>query len=88
MDRGSASTVQRLKANAALRAVLRRDIGETHRAILTRMAKESVVGTPTIVDLVRLDRNRKGKNVSNAYVRGIAISTIPQERPPRPMRAI
>ena len=34
--------------------------------MLTRMARESGVETPTAEDLVRLDRNRKGKKLSNA----------------------
>ena len=52
-------------ANAALRAIVRRDSGETYREMLTQMAKESGVETPTIDDLVRLDRRRKGKKLSN-----------------------
>lgn len=54
-----------MEANAALRAIVRRDNGETCREMLTRMAKESGVETPTIDDLVRLDRKRKGKKLSN-----------------------
>jgi hypothetical protein len=48
-----------------LRTIVRRDSGETYREMLRRMAKESGVETPTIDDLVRLDRNRKGKKLSN-----------------------
>src|SRR5271168_1190815 len=33
--------------------------------MLTRMARESGVATPTIDDLVQLDRKRKGKKLSN-----------------------
>ncbi len=55
-----------MEANAALRTIVRRDSGETYRAMLTRMAQESGVETPTIDDLVRLDRKRKGKKLSNA----------------------
>ena len=44
---------------------MRRDSGETYRQMLTQMAKESGVETPTIDDLVRLDRKRKGKKLSN-----------------------
>ena len=51
-----------MEANAALRAIVRRDSGEGYRAMLTRMAKESGIETPTADDLVRLDRNRKGKS--------------------------
>ena len=54
-----------MEANAALRTIVRRDCGETYREMLTRMAQESGVATPTIDDLVRLDRKRKGKKVSN-----------------------
>jgi transposase len=55
-----------MEANAALRAIVRRDSGEGYRAMLTRMANESGIQTPTADDLVRLDRNRKGKKLSNA----------------------
>ena len=54
-----------MEANAASRAIVRRDNGETYREMLTRMAKESGVATPTIDDLVQLDRKRKGKKLSN-----------------------
>src|SRR5271157_4615967 len=54
-----------MEANAALRAIVRRDNGVTYREMLTRMAKESGVETPTIDDLIRLDRKRKGKKLSN-----------------------
>ncbi len=55
-----------MEANAALRTIVRRDSGEGYREMLTRMAKESGIETPTAEDLVRLDRNRKGKKLSNA----------------------
>ena len=58
-----ASTVE---ANAALRAIVRREDGETYREMLKRMAAESGIETPTTEDLVRLDRRRKGKRLSNA----------------------
>jgi transposase len=54
-----------MEANAALRTIIRRDTGETYRQMLTRMAQESGVETPTIDDLIRLDRKRKGKKLSN-----------------------
>ena len=54
-----------MEANAALRTIVRRDNGESYREMLTRMAKESGVETPTIDDLIRLDRKRKGKKLSN-----------------------
>src|SRR5215216_441790 len=55
-----------MEANAALRAIVRRDTGEGYREMLTRMAEESGIETPTVADLVRLDRSRKGKTLSNA----------------------
>lgn len=55
-----------MEANAALRTIIRRDTGETYREMLTQMAKESGIDTPTADDLVRLDRTRKGKKLSNA----------------------
>jgi len=55
-----------MEANAALRTIVRRDSGETYREMLARMAAESGIETPTAEDLVRLDRKRKGKKLSNA----------------------
>ena len=55
-----------VKANAALRAIVRRDSGEGYREMLTCMAVESGIETPTAEDLIRLDRKRKGKTLSNA----------------------
>src|SRR3546814_10371775 len=55
-----------MEANAALRTIVRRDNGETYREMLVRMAQESGIDPPTIDDLVRLDRKRKGKKLSNA----------------------
>ena len=54
-----------MEANAALRTIVRRDDGRTYREMLTQMAKESGIETPTADDLVRLDRTRKGKKLSN-----------------------
>jgi predicted ArsR family transcriptional regulator len=55
-----------MEANVALRAIVRRDTGEGYRAMLERLAEESGIATPTAEDLVRLDRKRKGKWLSNA----------------------
>jgi transposase len=57
-----ASTIE---ANAALRAIVRRDTGESYRAMLERLAIASGIATPTADDLIRLDRKRKGKRLSN-----------------------
>jgi len=54
-----------MEANAALRAIVRRDSGEGYREMLERLAKESGIATPSAEDLVRLDRKRKGKRLSN-----------------------
>jgi transposase len=55
-----------MEANAALRAIVRRADGEGYREMLERLAQESGIATPTAGDLVRLDRKRKGKRLSNA----------------------
>ncbi len=55
-----------MEANAALRTIVRREAGESYRDMLRRMAAESGIETPTADDLIRLDRSRKGKTLSNA----------------------
>jgi len=55
-----------MEANAALRTIVRRADGESYRDMLRRMAAESGVETPSAEDLIRLDRSRKGKKLSNA----------------------
>src|SRR3954467_699889 len=55
-----------MEANAALRTIVRRDTGENYRTMLERLAAESGIATPTADDLVRLDRKRRGKRLSNA----------------------
>ena len=55
-----------MEANAALRTIVRRATGEGYREMLVRLAQESGIATPTAEDLVRLDRKRKGKRLSNA----------------------
>lgn len=54
-----------MEANAAMRNIVRKDTGEGYREMLKRMAKESGIETPTDEDLVRMDRKRKGKKLSN-----------------------
>src|SRR3954469_10518943 len=54
-----------MEANAALRAIVRRDSGEGYREMLKRLAEESGIATPTAEDLIRLDRKRKGKRLYN-----------------------
>ena len=55
-----------MEANAALRTIVRRDSGEDYREMLRRMATESGIETPSADDLVRMDKARKGKKLSNA----------------------
>ena len=55
-----------MEANAALRAIVRRETGEGYREMLKRLAAESGIATPTADDLIRLDRQRPGKRLSNA----------------------
>src|SRR5919199_2281769 len=52
-----------MEANAALRAIVRREDGEGYRAMLERLAAESGIATPPAEDPVRLDRKRKGKRL-------------------------
>jgi hypothetical protein len=52
-----------MEANAALRTIMRREDGRSYREMLTQIAKESGIATPTADDLVRIDRNRKGKRL-------------------------
>ena len=55
-----------MEANAALRTIVRREDGESYREMLRRMAAESGIETPTAEALIRLDRSRKAKTLSNA----------------------
>ena len=54
-----------MEANAALRAIVRRDNGQGYREMLRRLAEESGIATPTADDLIRMDKKRKGKKLSN-----------------------
>src|SRR3954471_23331671 len=55
-----------VEANAALRAIVRREDGEGYREMLERLARESGIATRPAEALVRLDGRRKGKRLSNA----------------------
>ncbi len=54
-----------MEANAALRTNVRRATGEGTREMLQRLAAESGIATPTADDLIRLDRKRRRKRLSN-----------------------
>jgi transposase len=52
------------EANASLRRLVRRDTGEDYQEMLRRLARAS--GIATTADLIRFDRARKDKTLSNA----------------------
>jgi transposase len=54
-----------LEANAAMRAIVRRETGQSYREFLTDLAKASGMETPTAEDLAKFDRQRQGKKCSN-----------------------
>jgi transposase len=56
-----------LEANAALRSIVRRDTGDSYEQFLTKLAKTSGIGTPTRVDLARIDRKRKKKGSNDDW---------------------
>jgi transposase len=59
-----------LEANAAMKSIVRRDTGEDWKEYVTRlMREEGVIGPeekPSQAEVLRFDRNRKDKTVSNA----------------------
>ncbi|HXD86058.1 MAG TPA: transposase, partial [Urbifossiella sp.] len=59
-----------LEANAAMKSIVRRDTGEDWQEYVTRlMREEGVIGPdekPSKAEVLRFDRNRKDKTVSNA----------------------
>jgi len=57
-----------LEANAAMRAIVRCDTGESYEDFLQGLAKESGIATPTREDLARLDRTRKNKASNKDWV--------------------
>ena len=50
-----------LEANAALRSIVRRETGQGYEEFLRGLAKASGIETPTVEDLKRIDKDRKGK---------------------------
>jgi transposase len=65
------------EANASLRRLVRRDTGEDYQEMLRRLAQESGIETPSTADLIRFDRTRKDKTLSNAEWRS---ETDPEAR--------
>ena len=54
-----------LEANAALRSIVWKDTGDDYQDYLRKLALASGLETPTKEDLIRFDRSRKGKKMSN-----------------------
>lgn len=54
-----------LRADASMKAIVRRDTKENSLEFVTRLATEAGGPTPTAEDARRLDRKRKGKTTSN-----------------------
>ena len=64
--RGKRIGVDASTQDAALRRLVRRDTGEDYQEMLRRLARESGIETPSAEDLIRFDRARKDKTLSNA----------------------
>jgi hypothetical protein len=56
-----------LEANAAMRAIVRKDTGEDYKAYLKRLATEAGVENPTDEDLRRFDKTRKKKGSNKEW---------------------
>ena len=54
-----------LRADASMKAIVRRDTQESYPDYVKRLAKEAGIDNPTAEDARRLDRKRKGKKTSN-----------------------
>ncbi len=54
-----------LRADAAMKAIVRCDTKESYPEFVIRLAEEAGVPHPTAEDVWRLDRTRKGKKTSN-----------------------
>jgi transposase len=54
-----------LRADASMKAIVRRDTKESYAEFVIRLAEEAGVPTPTAEEARRLDRKRKGKKTSN-----------------------
>lgn len=54
-----------LRADASMKAIVRRDTGESYKEFIKRLAEEAGVENPTDEEARRQDRSRKGKTTSN-----------------------
>lgn len=57
-----------LEANAAMRAIVRKDTGEDYKTYLKRLATEAGMENPTDEDLRRFDKTRKKKTSNEQWV--------------------
>src|SRR3954449_11372716 len=64
--RGKRIGVDASTQDAALRRLVRRDSGEDYQEMLRRLARDSGIETPSAEDLIRFDRARQNKTLSNA----------------------
>ena len=55
-----------LEANAAMKTLERRDSGDDYKAFLRKLAAAQGLENPTDEELIRFDKKRKGKTMSNA----------------------
>src|SRR5260370_29183749 len=58
----------KLEANAVKRSSVRRDRGQGYQELLTRLAKDSGIATPTREQLAKLDRKRARKGSNEDWV--------------------
>lgn len=54
-----------LRADASMRAIVRKDMGESSQQYLEGLAKAAGIQAPTAEDCRRMDKKRKGKKTSN-----------------------
>ena len=54
-----------LRADASMKSIVRRDTGQGYNAYLERLAQDAGIVQPSVEDLRRMDRTRKGKRTSN-----------------------
>lgn len=65
-----------LRADASMKAITRRDSGEVYADYIKRLAKESGIENPTIVDARRLDRKRNVKKRYLAHIAGLNLAIV------------
>jgi transposase len=54
-----------LRADAAMRAIVRKDTGDSYQDYLKKLCEAQGIKNPTVDDCRRVDRKRKGKRTSN-----------------------